>query len=119
MKLDNNYEGWVHVIEGRSYCLNEDWDDDLYYCRYIIYNHKENTIKMFYDISKTNHMTFFRDTLNYYDEDCVFNTNNSLIKIISLEVFNCDINEANRLLICKKIHSQKIHKPFNVDDLEA
>jgi hypothetical protein len=122
MKLDNDYEGWVHVIEGTCYCLNEEWDDDLYYCRYIIYNHKENTIKMFYDISKTNHSTFFRDKLDYYDDDYVFNTNpgassSSLIKIISFEDFYCGINEANRLIICKKIHNSS--STFNIDDLEA
>ena len=122
MKLDNNYEGWVHVIEGICYCLEDKWNNDLYYCRYIIYNYKENTIKMFSDITKTNYSMFFHDKLNYYDEDCVFSTNlnshsSNLIKIISLEEFHCDVNEANRLIICKKIHESSL--TFNVNDLEA
>lgn len=119
--LDAEYEGWAHIKEGNCYCMEDKWDSDLFYCRYIIYDRKENTVKVYSDISKTKYSMFIRDQLNYSNEDCVFSSNpnaysHDLIKIISLEDFRCDVNEANLLKICKRIHDTPVS--FNVDDLD-
>ena len=123
MKLDTDYEGWAHVREGKCYCLEDKWNNDMFYCRYIVYDKKENTVKIYCDITKTKFKMYFCDKLNYYDEECVFSSNpktysHDLIKIISLEEKNCDINDINRLKIKEKINDS-LYLKYNVDDLKA
>lgn len=96
MKLDADYEGWAHIRDGYCYYLEDRWDkDNIFYCRYIVYNHSENTIKMYNDDTKTKFIMFFNDIINYYNEECIFSSNpnansHRLIKIISLEKARCE-----------------------------
>ena len=125
MLLDTNYEGWAHIREGSSYCMNDEWNNNYIYCRYISYDKQKKTLTIYSDYNKNPNKfkTFFRDVMNYDDNDYIFvsglNLNScSLIKIISLEECSCNINELN-ILKMRELKNNKDKKPFNVDDLEA
>ena len=123
MNLLNDYEGWVHIIEGHTYCFNESWSE-YEHCCYISYNDKDKTLKKFNSLDKqlTKYTLYFYDRENSTDNQCIFvdsqdQCHNSMLKIISLEKCHCNIDEINILKMNEK-HKNNL-KTLSVDDLEA